>query len=287
MNEVVPPSWGRGRRILVTGATGGIGRHVASRLAYDGADLVLVARDSDRLEELRRQLPSGDHRCSPFDVRDVRAWEKAANAIASGGNLHGVVTAAGRVTPIGSLGEWSPEEFRETFEVNVMGTLLALLATRPLLTDGAACVTFSGGGGTSPLPRYDAYAASKAAVVRLTENLAVDLRDSGIRFNAVAPGFVITDMHRHTLAAGPERAGAGYFERTKLAVEDGTGDSPDLAASLVSFLLSPASLGITGKLVSARWDPWRDESFQERLRTERDLATLRRIDDQFYRSVEQ
>ena len=70
-------------------------------------------------------------------------------------------------------------------------------------------MTFSGGGGTSPLPRYDAYAASKAAVVRLTENLAAD---GEIEINAVAPGFVATRMHDGTLQAGPKAAGQRYYD---------------------------------------------------------------------------
>ncbi len=144
-------------------------------------------------------------------------------------------------------------------------------------------VTFSGGGATGPFPRYDAYAASKAAVVRLTENLAIDLAADGVRANAVAPGFIATEMHAETLAAGPERAGQDYFRRTRRAVETGGGDPLALAVGLVAFLLSDASSGITGKSISAQWDPWSDPVFQRRLRTERDLATVRRIDDQHFR----
>ena len=117
---------------------------------------------------------------------------------------------------------------------------------------------FSGGGATGPFPRYDAYAASKAAVVRLAENLAAELVSDRVRVNAVAPGFVVTDMHQTTLAAGAEQVGGAYFDRTARAVASGEGDSPELAASLVSFLMSDDSSGISGKLLSARWDPWND-----------------------------
>jgi 3-oxoacyl-[acyl-carrier protein] reductase len=143
-------------------------------------------------------------------------------------------------------------------------------------TDGPI-VAFSGGGATGPLSRYDAYAASKAATARLVENLAGD----GLRINAVAPGFVATRMHEATLAAGPEDAGAEYYARTQRDLESG-GTPPEVAADLVAFLLSDAARGIAGRLISAPWDPWREPAFQERLRRERDLATLRRIDDQFF-----
>ena len=144
---------------------------------------------------------------------------------------------------------------------------------------------FSGGGATGPFPRYDAYAASKAAVVRLAENLAAELVSDRVRVNTVAPGFVITDMHQSTLAAGPEQVGEAYFDRTARAVTSRGGDSPELAASLVSFLMSDASSGITGKLLSARWDPWEDVSFRNRLEDDADFATLRRIDGQFFASI--
>jgi NAD(P)-dependent dehydrogenase (short-subunit alcohol dehydrogenase family) len=161
--------------------------------------------------------------------------------------------------------------------------ILSLL--KDLIDAGGSIVTFSGGGATGPLPRYDAYAVSKSAVVRLTENLAEDLDGLGVRVNAIAPGFVPTAMHRATLEAGPERAGPTYFQRTAEAVESGSGDSPRLAAELTAFLMSDASEGITGRLISARWDPWREPAFQSQLRSDPHLAKLRRIDNQFFRAV--
>src|SRR5205807_10434571 len=107
-------------------------------------------------------------------------------------------------------------------EVNVVGTLAAIHASVPALSaSSGAIVTFSGGGATAPLARYDAYAASKAAVVRLSENLAGELARRGVRINCVAPGFVATGIHESTLAAGPALAGADYFEHTRTQLERG------------------------------------------------------------------
>jgi 3-oxoacyl-[acyl-carrier protein] reductase len=135
-------------------------------------------------------------------------------------------------------------------------------------------VTFSGGGGTAPLPRFDAYAASKAAVVRLSENVA----RAGARVNCVAPGFIATDMHEGTFAAGPQAAGEEYFERTREEVERGGADLAKVCG-LVAFLLSDESRDIRGKLIAAQWDPWDEPDFRRRLADEDDLATLRRIND--------
>ena len=274
-----------GRRVLVTGAGRGIGRVVASRLAAAGASLALVARSEAELREVASGLEGGGHTVLPLDVADEEAWAAARRAIAPEGELHGIVAAAAVIGPIGRPGEYEVAAFRSTLDINVTGTLLTVLSSLDALRRArGSVVTFSGGGATAPLAFYDAYAASKAAVVRLTENLARELAGDGIRVNAVAPGFVRTAMHEATIAAGPEAVGQAYFDRTKELLDSGGGDPPELAADLCRFFLSPASEGITGKLLSARWDPWGDADFQQRLREDADLATIRRIDDQFFGS---
>lgn len=271
-----------GRRIAVTGASRGIGASCSRRLAAEGASLVLVARNAAACAGLVETLEGGPHEVIALDVTDDDAWDSARRALAPNGILHGLVTAAGVLPPIGPPGTFSVAEFRRTIDVNLTGTLLAVLtALEPLRRAKGAIVTLSGGGATGPFPRFDAYAASKAAVVRLSENLAAELKGDDVRVNAVAPGFVVSAMHEETLSAGPERVGDAYYERTRAALASG-GDSPELAAGLVSFLLSDAAGGITGKLISARWDPWNNPAFQQRLRDDADLATLRRIDDQFF-----
>jgi 3-oxoacyl-[acyl-carrier protein] reductase len=231
------------------------------------------------------ELEPGSHAAVALDVCDQSAWRDASEIIAPDGYLSGVVTAAATLTPIGPIGSWDVAEFRRTLDVNVVGTLLAIESTiDQLKSSRGSVVAFSGGGATGPFPRYDAYAASKAAVVRLVENLAVELRPEHVRVNCVAPGFVLTQMHQATLSAGAQHAGTDYFDRTARALAKGEGDSPELAAGLVSFLLSRASESITGKLISARWDDWQDERFRTLL-LEPDFATLRRIDGQFFTSV--
>jgi NAD(P)-dependent dehydrogenase (short-subunit alcohol dehydrogenase family) len=262
-------------RVLVTGGSRGIGLAVARALAEDGWRTVLVARSPERLEAALAELPGDGHEALAFDVADESVWEQAMSDLDEGGTLDGLVAAAGILGPIGALGGWSVDEFRRTLDVNVTGTLLALRNAAPRLAEsGGAAVTLSGGGSTSPLPRFDAYAASKAAVVRLTENLAA----SGMRVNAVAPGFIATDIHEATLEAGPEAVGAEYFESTKGQLADGGADL-DAVCELIGFLLSDAAREISGKLIAAQWDPWREPEFQRRVATEPDLATLRRIDD--------
>ncbi|HXB63531.1 MAG TPA: SDR family oxidoreductase [Solirubrobacteraceae bacterium] len=273
-----------GRTILVTGASRGIGREVARALAELGARVVALARDRTLVQKCVAELAGGGHRAVAIDVGDEHAWRSDAARAALEG-VDGVVAAAALLVPIGPIGTYAPAEFWHTMRVNVLGTLLAIHACLPSLeATGGAVVTFSGGGGTSPQPRYDAYATSKAAVVRLTENLARELAARGVRVNAVSPGFVATDIHAATLGAGPELTGAEYFASTERQLVEGA-QPIRRAAELTAFLLDEAAAGISGRVISAQWDPWREQSFRERLRHEPDLATLRRIDGMLFAPV--
>ncbi len=182
-----------GRRILVTGGSIGIGLEVSRELACRGARVVIAARSVEAIDAGLSRLDGSGHQALQLDVSDERAWQAAIAEIDTAGSLHGLVTAAGMLGPIGQLEDLLPSEIAKTIAVNLTGTMLALHHAIPRLrrSNGRA-VTFSGGGGTSPLPRYDAYAASKAAVVRLTENVAAyrrcraQLRGSGVRGDAHA-----------------------------------------------------------------------------------------------------
>jgi len=264
------------RRVLVTGGSMGIGFAVAEALAAIDTEVVLVGRGAEALKLAVDTLPGERHTWHAFDVSDEASW----SVVALDG-LDGLVCAAAVIDPIGRVGDYEPADFRRTLEINVVGTLLAVHHCLPALrAREGSIVTFGGGGATGPLPRFDAYATSKAAVARLSENLAMSL--APLRVNCVAPGFVATRMHDATVAAGPAAAGPEYYERTMRAVEDG-GFPATEAADLVSLLLDDPPF--TGKLISAQWDPWRDPAFHRRLADEPDLATVRRIDGVFFEAV--
>jgi NAD(P)-dependent dehydrogenase (short-subunit alcohol dehydrogenase family) len=254
----------------------GIGCAVAHALAERGDELVLVARGETPLRETAAALPGRGHEWHAFDVADEGAWQRVDVE-----DLHGVVCAAAIMDPIGPIGSYTMPDFRRTLEINVIGTLLAIQHCLPaLLATKGAVVTFAGGGATGPLPRFDAYATSKAAVVRLSENLAAEI--APVPINVAAPGFVATRLHEATLAADPDVVGRHFYERTEREVEQG-GFPASSAAELVTYLLS--GVKFSGKLISAQWDPWREPSFRARLRDDKDFATIRRVDGTFFDHV--
>ncbi|MEK7382583.1 MAG: SDR family oxidoreductase, partial [Elusimicrobiota bacterium] len=123
---------------------------------------------------------------------------------------------------------------------------------------------------------FSAYAVSKAAIVRFAETLAEEVRGQGIDVNAIAPGALNTRLLDEVLAAGPEKAGGQFFERSSKQKESG-GAPLGVAAELAAFLASDQSDGITGKLISAVWDDWaRWPEHIDELRSS-DVYTLRRI----------
>lgn len=273
-----------GRAFVVTGASRGLGIEIARACAAAGASLCLAAREAGPLEEVRAglaaTLAAGQRVVAvPADVSrpaDVeRLFAAAREAL---GELTGLVNDAGVLGPVGPAEENGWDEWARTVEVNLFGTVLCCRAAMPQLRARGygKVVNLSGGGATAPMPRQSAYAASKAAVVRFTECLAVDAAADRVDVNAVAPGALNTRFLDELLAAGPERAGAAEHARAAERKEKG-GASLERAADLCVFLLSAASDGITGRLVSAVWDPWEELSGRRNELMGTDVYTLRRI----------
>jgi NAD(P)-dependent dehydrogenase (short-subunit alcohol dehydrogenase family) len=265
---MIPPSESSGSEqpklkhkvAIITGGGRGIGEAVALAFAAEGAKLVLVARTGSELEHVAAQVAAcnGESLVVPADVanRDevVRIVQSAIDAY---GQVDILVNVAGIYGPIGPAWEVDPLVWERAVQVNLFGTFFACQAVLAHMVPRrqGKIINFSGGGATSPLPRFSAYGVSKTAVVRLTETLAEELTDFNIQVNAIAPGAVDTRLQDEVLEAG-ERAG-NLLSRIRQMRETGEGGVPrERAAQLAVFLASSRSDGLTGKLIAAPYDGW-------------------------------
>ena len=272
----------KGLNTLITGGSQGLGRVIAGHFLGEGANIIICARSEKELlaarDELAKQFPAQKVLARTCDVSsEQQVKELVASALRELGSLHALVLNAGIYGPMGPTESVSLEEWRRALDINLYGVLLPCRALIPHFkkTGRGKIVVLSGGGATNPLPNISAYAASKAAVVRLVETLAEELKGFHVDVNAIAPGALATRLVDEVLAAGPEKVGAAFYEKNKQWKEKGA-TPPELGARLAVYLASRESDGISGKLISAQWDPWEKlHEFKADLNS--DIYALRRI----------
>ncbi len=263
-------------RIVITGSSSGIGRALADRLLARGHQVWGLARSD-------QSAWAADHAgvCRVTQC-DVAHWETisavAREILATWPAIDGLVTCAGTQGTIGPAHTADPLQWSATLRANLEGTYFALRAFHSGLVRAprrAKIVCLSGGGASKARPNFSAYAAAKTGIVRLVETIAEEERDSPLDINALAPGAIYTRMTDAVIAAGAEKAGAEEYQtaqRTKAA----GGDGPDRALDLAEWLLSPSSDGVSGRLLSAVWDPWPGLAGQGPRLREQETYTLRR-----------
>jgi len=270
------------KKAVITGASQGLGLAIAKAFAEEGADLLLCARGSVELESARQAVSADQRRKVVSYLADISVEgdvRKLAEIAASElGGVDILVCNAGVYGPKGALAQVDWESWSKAISINLLGTALCCRIFLPLLRRSrrGKILLLSGGGATKPLPLFSAYSASKAAVVRFGETIAEELRDVGIDVNSVAPGALNTRMLDEVISAGPERVGQAFYAASLEQKRSG-GTPLELGAKLCVFLASAESDGLTGKLISAVWDPWNDFPAHNDDLRKTDVYTLRRI----------
>jgi NAD(P)-dependent dehydrogenase (short-subunit alcohol dehydrogenase family) len=271
-----------GKRAVVTGASQGLGQSIATLFAKEGADVLVCARSAGDLKLAEERIGTEARGkvaakvASIASEPDVRALVEYTEETLGG--LDVLVCNAGIYGPKGPIDELDWTSWVEAIQINLLGTVLCCRLFLPLLRKSprGKIILLSGGGATKPLPFLSAYAASKAGVVRFGETLAGEVAESGIDVNSVAPGALNTRMLQEILDAGPEKVGAAFY-RASIAQREKGGTPLDTGANLCLYLASDESNGITGKLISAAWDPWREFAEHRQDLDKTDIYTLRRI----------
>jgi len=284
MNGVSNGNVLQGRTAIITGASQGLGLAIAMQYVAAGASVIICARDEGMLSEaadVLKRSASNDQVISHI-VADVAESESVdaliGFAIDKMGRIDILVNNAGIYGPKGPTDSVDWAQWVQAINVNLLGSVQMCRAvlTQMKIQGYGKIVQLSGGGATNPLPNLSSYAVSKAGIVRFIETLAIEVAEYRIDANAIAPGALNTRMLDEVLASDSETVGKEFYERALQQKASG-GAGLEKGASLAVFLGSAASNGITGKLISAIWDPWEELDRYKADLEDSDIYTLRRI----------
>lgn len=235
-----------GRTVLLTGAAGGIGAATARLCAEVGARLVLTDRDEAACVSLAAALPHAH--AIPADLADqdqVRAMAEAA--VAQAGRIDVLICNGGMEGHVGAIGEATPQAIEQLLSVNLKSalTLTSVLAAHMAVAGGGSIVLVASIAGLRGNKAIGLYGVSKAALIQLARNLAVEWGPHGVRCNAVAPGLIDTPF------AAPILGNPDYLpRRLSLTPLRRAGTAQEIAATIL-FLASDASGFVTGHTLVA------------------------------------
>jgi NAD(P)-dependent dehydrogenase (short-subunit alcohol dehydrogenase family) len=259
---------------LIAGASGAIGSALAERFHEHGATLALsyLARPINRPNAHDRSVLQFQ-----MDIRDCADVQTKIRHVCSRfGGIDVLVNCTGVLGPVGPTPEISIADWLRAVETNFTGAFFLTRAVLDVMVPRrrGKIIHFSGGGAAYARPYYSAYSSSKAALVRFSESLAEELRSYNIDVNTIAPGPVESGMWDELRSfKPPDDKTVAELKR----MDETGGVSPYIAADLAVFLASDRSNGLTGRLISAVWDPW--ASFDQRINEimNSEAGTLRRV----------
>jgi NAD(P)-dependent dehydrogenase (short-subunit alcohol dehydrogenase family) len=249
-----------GKRALITGAGNGIGRAIAFELARQGAALALVDIDGPAAEATAAQLRSTGCAVAVAvaDVSDAAAVRAAVSAFEARGEPLDILVNNAGIARLGSLLSISDQDWRDTFAVNVDGMFHATRAVVPgmVARRRGAVVNLASWLGRRGNALFGAYAASKFAVIGLTQSLAAEVAPCGVRVNAVCPGIIADTPMRLALEQAGAAAGLPPTEERVKAIPLGRAGTPDDVAKVVVFLASEAAAYVTGAAYDVSGGHW-------------------------------
>jgi meso-butanediol dehydrogenase / (S,S)-butanediol dehydrogenase / diacetyl reductase len=244
----------KGKMALITGGGTGIGSAIAKRFVDEGAKVCITGRRQEMLDIAAQSLPAGMVATCSGDVTKYHDVERMVEvALAFGGTLNVLVNGAG-IDPGGTVAEIDPELWRKIIDVNLTGPFLAMKAALPHLirNGGGSIINISSLGGLRCLPGMPAYCSSKAGLIMLTQQAALDYGPFKVRCNAVCPGATRTKMIEGSLAPLAEKLHTdleGVFACISSNVPLRRVATPDEVAGICAYLASDDSSFMTGSVL--------------------------------------
>lgn len=264
----------------VSGVTGYVGLRIAEHMASQGKDLLISARDENKLQDIvtkiSNQYPQQIIRGFTCNLADPEAWQLATE-ILHDFTVGEYINCSGIQGQLGPSSKLSYEEMKVVFNVNLFSSIFFTnyFANKVRERDKLSIIHFSGGGSTSPRPLFMSYSLSKTSLLRFIENFATENWTGNIKINAIAPGVMPSKMQVEIVENESLRQSKDYVISLK-SLSDQKYDTTKIL-SLCDFLLTDRSEGITGKLISAEWDNWAEWPNHVDEFKNSDLYTLRRI----------
>jgi len=275
------------KKAIITGASRGLGLVIAENFVREGADIIICSTKSEEIVLNEKIIFLNEILVRPnqvvtsicCDVSNKKEMDYLFDAaLKELKDVDILVNNAGIYGPMGESENVDFELWSESIKINLLAPFyLSQKAIQHYKKkQSGKIINLSGGGATKPLPFICSYATAKAAVVRMTETMAEEVKPFGIDINAIAPGALNTRLLDEVLMAGAEMVGSAFYQKALLQKEKG-GDPLYKGAELCVFLASEKSNGISGKLISAIWDRWEDWPNHLEELQQSDVYTLRRI----------
>lgn len=272
------------KNAVITGGARGIGFAIAQELVSLEAKVVICSRTKPELQKALLDL-NQKGKVAYGIVCDVSKLSDCKKLIKFAQNklkkIHILINNAGIYGPIGPFEKINLKDWQKALQINLMGMVYCSYLVVPLMekNGGGKIINLCGAGvGGKSLPQFSSYFTSKFAVAGFSEVLADELKEKNIQVNSISPGAVNTYLNEYLIKQGSQKSGKEMYEQALIQKSTG-GTPPQLAAQLVVYLASDNSNHISGRLLSAKWNPPKD---LEKVKLGNNLYKLRRIDQELY-----
>lgn len=275
-----------GKCAIVTGGSRGIGFSIAQKLTSEGAKVVICSRHKSELQDAlkvlnQKRVMAYGKVCDVSRTNDCKNLIKFAKMKLK--NIDILVNNAGVYGPVGPLEGNDIYAWEGALKINLMGAVYCSHFVIPIMkkSKGGKIINLCGAGigSSKTMSNFTAYVTSKGAIAAFTEVLAEELKNQNIQVNSISPGAVNTYLNEYLIKQGSKKSGEDIYQQAIRQKKEG-GISPLLAAELVVFLASDQSNQISGRLLSAKWNP--PALLKKHKKLTNNMYKLRRIDGELF-----